>query len=198
MLNALLKDYRLILASGSPRRHHFFNELNLDFTIDVRPVEEVYSQDLKREQITSYLAIKKTSPFTNLAVKDILITSDTIVWHNNKPLEKAKNRNHAIAMLESLSDSYHEVITSVCFTTANSQKVVTDIAKVHFDPLSAEQIAFYIDTYKPFDKAGSYGIQEWLGYVGIPKIEGSFFTVMGLPTHLVYKELYQIATQGLD
>ena len=192
MLKNRLKDFNLILSSASPRRQHFFKELDLDFSIDVRPVEETYSSALKREEITNYLAVKKAEPFTDLNPKDILITSDTIVWFNNKPLEKAANKAEATAMISALSDNYHEVITSVCFTTSTSQRVVFDTAKVWFNTLTPEQIEFYIDTYKPYDKAGSYGIQEWLGYIAIPKIEGSFFTVMGLPTHLVYNELYDM------
>lgn len=195
MLRAHLKDYNVILSSASPRRQHFFAELDVDFTIDVRPVNEVYSPDLKREEITNYLAVLKATPFKDLKPKDILVTSDTIVWFNDKPLEKAANKQEAIAMISALSGQFHEVITSVCFTTKNSQKVVVDVAKVWFDTLTQEQILFYIDTYAPYDKAGSYGIQEWLGYVAIPKIEGSFFTVMGLPTHLVYKELYALGIQ---
>ncbi len=189
MLKKHLKEYNVILSSASPRRQHFFKELDLDVTIDVRPVVEIYPNTLQREQITNYLAKKKAEPFINLQPKDILITSDTIVWAKNKPVEKASSRQEAIAMISSLSGTFHEVITSVCFTTVASQKTVFDVAKVWFGKLSQQEIEYYIDTYLPFDKAGSYGIQEWLGYIAIPKIEGSFFTVMGLPTHLVYREL---------
>jgi len=189
MLAEKLKQFNIILSSASPRRQNFFKLLELDFTIDVRPVEEVYSDALKQVQITDYLAVQKAKPFQDLKENDILVTSDTIVWHNGKPIEKAKNREDAIAMLTLLSGECHEVYTSVCFTTSKTQKVVSDLTKVWFNELSVDEIAHYIDNYKPFDKAGSYGIQEWLGYIGVAKIEGSFFNVMGLPTHLVYREL---------
>lgn len=189
MLANKLKGLNIILSSASPRRQKFFTLLELDFTIDVRPIEEVYSEDLKEAQITEYLAREKAKPFTELRDNDVLITSDTIVWHKGKPIEKAGNREEAIAMLSKLSDTCHEVYTSVCFTTSKTQKVVSDLTKVWFKQLSHEEITHYIDHYAPFDKAGSYGIQDWLGYIGVTKIEGSFFNVMGLPTHLVYQEL---------
>ena len=192
LLEDQLKEYRLILSSASPRRQNFFKAMGFEFELDIRPVNEVYSKELRREEITNYLAKLKAEPFKDLQPKDILVTSDTIVWFNDKPIEKAADRDEAIAMIRSLSGNYHEVITSVCFTTVQTQKVVFDVVKVWFDDLTDEQIAYYIDNYQPFDKAGSYGIQEWLGYVGVPKIEGSFFTVMGLPTHLVYKGLSEI------
>lgn len=196
MLREHLKNYQIILSSASPRRQVFFKELDVDFRVDVRSVEEVYSSALKREAITNFLAQKKATPFTDLKPNDLLITSDTIVWFNNQPLEKAETKEEAFAMIKALSSNYHEVITSVCFTTQNNQKTVFDVAKVWFNALSSEQINYYLETYKPYDKAGSYGIQEWIGYVGIPKIEGSFFTVMGLPTHLVFKELYEFGRHG--
>lgn len=192
LLEERLKNYRLILSSASPRRQNFFKGMGFDFVLDIRPVNEVYDDALKAEQITDYLAKKKAEPFTDLQDKDVLVTSDTIVWFQGKPLEKAANRQEAIAMLSSLQDNYHEVITSICITTKKQQLVRHDKVKVWFDKLDQEQIAYYVDTYKPYDKAGSYGIQEWLGYVAVPRIEGSFFTVMGLPTHLVYNGLSEI------
>ena len=123
---------------------------------------------------------------------DILITSDTIVWHNNKALGKPINEADAFQIIKSLSDSTHEVITSVCFTTKTFEKTLNAITKVTFKKLTNEEISHYITTYKPFDKAGAYGIQEWIGIIGVTKIEGSYFNVMGLPTHLVYKTLNDI------
>lgn len=193
MLRESLKDYNLILASGSPRRQDFFKRLDLDFSIDVREVEEVFDPALQKEQITDYLARLKASVFTDLGDADILVTSDTIVWMNGRAIGKPKDRNHAIDMLQELSGKMHEVYTSVCFTTNSTQKVVNDCTKVWFRALSLKEIEYYVDTYKPFDKAGSYGIQDWLGYVAIDKIEGSFFNVMGLPTRLVYKQLLSLA-----
>ncbi len=189
MLREKLKNHSLILASASPRRHHFFKELDLDFTINVRSVNEVYDPALKEAQITDYLAKLKASVFLDLKENDILITSDTIVWKDGKPLEKAKNKAEAKAMLQDLSGAMHEVFTSVCFTGIDFQKIVNDRTKVWFKELSEAEIDYYIETCQPFDKAGSYGIQEWLGYIGIEKIEGCYFNVMGLPTRLVYKAL---------
>ena len=193
MLSEKLKNYSIILASGSPRRQNFFKELALNFTIDVREVDEKYPSHLIGSEITDYLSILKANAFSNLSEKEIVITSDTIVWHKEKAVEKPKSTTEAKEMLASLSGSMHEVFTSVCFTNKNFQKVVNDTTKVWFKDLSDDEIGYYISKYKPFDKAGSYGIQEWLGYIAIHRIEGSFFNVMGLPTHLVYKTLSEIA-----
>ncbi|QIE58963.1 septum formation protein Maf [Rasiella rasia] len=193
MLREKLKNHTLILASGSPRRQYFFKELDLEFTIDVRAVNEVYDSQLKQAEITEYLSKLKASVFTDLKDTDILVTSDTIVWKDDKPIEKAKDELEAKAMLRNLSGSMHEVYTSVCFTGKNFQKVVSDCTKVWFKELSEEEIDYYIKTYEPYDKAGSYGVQEWLGYIAITKLEGSYFNVMGLPTRLVYKTFLEIA-----
>ncbi len=193
MLREKLKNYNIILASGSPRRQGFFEELNLDFSIQLKEVEEVYPNNLKHSEITDYLSVLKASVFADLNENDILITSDTIVWKDDKALGKPKDFEDAKRMLESLSGQMHEVITSVSFTSKSFQKTVNDTTKVWFKPLTEEEIEFYINTYKPFDKAGSYGIQEWIGYIGIEKIEGCYFNVMGLPTRLVYKTLTEIA-----
>jgi septum formation protein len=193
MLKEKLKNYNLILASGSPRRHYFFKELDLDFTIDVRSVDEVYDSNLIEAEITDYLSRLKASVFTNLGENDILVTSDTIVWKDGKPIEKARDETAAKAMLQELSGEMHEVYTSVCFTGKDFQKVVNDRTKVWFKKLTEAEIDFYIKTYQPFDKAGSYGVQEWLGYIGIEKLEGCYFNVMGMPTRLVYKTLMAIS-----
>ncbi|HBC03868.1 MAG: septum formation protein Maf [Aequorivita sp.] len=195
MLREKLKNYNIILASGSPRRQAFFKKLDLDFTIQVKEVEEIYSEELNRSNITDYLSRLKASVFKDLNKNDVLITSDTIVWLNGKALEKPKDFKEAKQMLQNLSGQMHEVITSVCFTSKEFQKTVNDITKVWFKKLSEEEIDFYIENYKPFDKAGSYGIQEWIGYIGIEKIEGCYFNVMGLPTRLVYKTLSEIANR---
>lgn len=193
MLQNKLKNYNIILASGSPRRQAFFKELDLDFTIQVKEVEEVYSSYLKHSEITDYLSILKASVFNDLKENDILITSDTIVWKDEKALGKPKDIEDAKQMLRSLSGQMHEVITSVCFTSKEFQITVNDVTKVWFKTLSEEEIDYYLKNYQPFDKAGSYGIQEWIGYIGIEKIEGCYFNVMGLPTRLVYKTLTTIA-----
>ncbi len=193
MLKGLLKDYNIILASGSPRRQQFFKDLDLDFTIQIREIEEVYPDHLKAEEITDYLAQLKAKAFIDLNEKDILITSDTIVWHNHKALGKPKDLEDAKKMISSLSNTTHEVITSVCFTTKNQIKIVNYSTKVTFKELLQQEISYYVDTFKPLDKAGAYGIQEWIGFIGISTIEGSYFNVMGMPTHLVYETLIQIA-----
>ncbi|WP_166963391.1 Maf-like protein [Yeosuana marina] len=190
MLNEKLKDYHIILASGSPRRHLFFKDLGIDFEIRLKPVKEEYPKRLRHFEISDYLSQLKSLPFKDeLAERDILITSDTIVWHNNEALGKPKNNKEAFQMLQSLSNTTHEVITSVCFTTKTTQKTINNITQVTFKKLAIEEISYYIDTYKPFDKAGAYGIQEWIGQIGVTKIEGSFFNVVGLPVHIVYQVL---------
>lgn len=193
MLAEKLKNYTIILASGSPRRHHFFKEMGIDFIIKIKEVEETYPKHLKRLEITDYLSKLKASAFTDLSKNDILITSDTIVWQHEKAIEKPKDRNDAFKMIQSFSGTMHEVFTSVTFTGKNFQSTVHDSTKVWFEKLTDEEINYYIDTFNPFDKAGSYGIQEWIGYISVSKIEGSYFNVMGLPTHLVYKMLMSIA-----
>ena len=193
MLREKLKNHNIILASASPRRQAFFKELDLDFTIQVKEIDEVYSSELKHSKITDYLSQLKASVFENLKENDILITSDTIVWKDEKALAKPKDFQDAKMMLQNLSGQMHEVITSVCFTSKEFQITVNDVTKVWFKNLLEEEIDYYLKIYKPFDKAGSYGIQEWIGYIGIEKIEGCYFNVMGLPTRLVYKTLTEIA-----
>lgn len=193
MLNDKLKNYNLILASGSPRRQQFFKDLGLEFEIRLKPVEEEYPPRLKHFEISDYLAQLKALPFRNeLKPNDILITSDTIVWHNNKALGKPKDTAEAFNIIKSLSNATHEVITSVCFSTSSFEKTVNAVTKVTFKNFTDEEIKYYISICKPFDKAGAYGIQEWIGQIGVTKIEGSYFNVMGLPTHLVYQTLHDM------
>lgn len=195
MLNNKLKEYRIILASGSPRRQQFFKELGLDFEIILKPVKEEYPDRLKHFEISDYLAQLKSLPFEKtLKENDILITSDTIVWHENKALGKPKNEQDAFDMIRSMSGQTHEVITSICFKTSSSQKTVHSITKVTFKELTNDEIWYYINNYKPMDKAGAYGIQEWIGLTAVTKLEGSYFNVMGLPTHLLYKTLSEIVS----
>ncbi|MAN59312.1 MAG: septum formation protein Maf [Flavobacteriaceae bacterium] len=193
MLAKKLSNFEIVLASGSPRRHHFFSEMGLPFSIDVRPVEEIFPSHLSGSEITDFLSQKKASAFTDISENQIVITSDTIVWKDGRAIEKPKDEADARQMLSELSGAFHEVITSVCFTMHDLQKTVNETTKVWFGTLSEEEITHYITTYTPFDKAGSYGIQEWIGYIGVDAIEGSFFNVMGLPTRLVYKTLMELA-----
>lgn len=190
MLRNQLNHKNIILASGSPRRQQFFKDLGIDFEIRLKPVAEEYPKKLRHFEISNYLAQLKSLPFENeLKPNDLLITSDTIVWHKETALGKPKNAQEAYEMLSSLSNCTHEVITSVCFKTPRYQKTLNAVTKVTFKALTKEEINYYIDTYKPFDKAGSYGIQEWIGHIGILKIEGSYDNVVGLPVHIVYNEL---------
>jgi len=192
MLKEKLKNYNIILASKSPRRQQFFKDLNIDFTIKLKEVEELYPQQLKGIEITDYLANLKAKAYKDLKDNDLLITSDTIVWLENKALGKPKNYHEAFVMLKNLSGKKHEVITSISIKNKNFQKIINDITTVFFKKLSDEEINYYINNYKPFDKAGAYGIQEWIGFIAIDKIEGSYFNVVGLPVHKLYKELMNL------
>ena len=194
MLHHKLKNYKLILASGSPRRQQFFKDLDLDFEIRLKEIEEIYPPNLKREEITNFLAILKSTPFEGtLQEKELVVTSDTIVWHNEKALGKPKDRDDAFAILKSLSNATHEVVTSVCFKTKHKTDVLFDVTKVTFNSISDEAINYYIDKYQPYDKAGAYGIQEWIGFIGVARIEGSYPNVMGLPVDKVYQYLSNLA-----
>lgn len=189
MLQQHLAHYSIILASGSPRRQQFFKDLKLDFKVQLKEVEEVYPIHLKGADISDYLAELKSQAFTDLKNHELLITSDTIVWIHDKALGKPQNEQEAKEMLQELSGTKHEVITSVCLRTTSFQKTFNDTTSVYFKNLTDEEIDYYIQNYRPYDKAGAYGIQEWIGFIGIDKIEGSYFTVMGLPVHKMYKEL---------
>ncbi|MBP1224595.1 Maf-like protein [Flavobacterium sp. 1355] len=190
MLKEKLKKYTLILASGSPRRQQFFKDLDLDFEIRLKEIEEIYPPELKAVEITDYLAELKANAFEGeLNPNEILITSDTIVWHQDKALGKPKNAQEAFEMIKSMSDHTHEVFTSVCFKTDSASTLINDVTKVTFKDLSDEAIWYYIENYKPYDKAGAYGIQEWFGFMAVTKVEGSYTNVMGLPTAKVYEYL---------
>ncbi|NHN24467.1 septum formation protein Maf [Flavobacterium jejuense] len=193
MLKDKLNQYNIILASGSPRRQQFFKEMDISYTIQLKEIDEIYPNTLNAEEITNYLAELKASVFENLQENDILITSDTIVWHNKEALGKPKNYEDAFQMLQSMSDKTHEVITSVCFKTKDRTETIYEITKVTFKNLLDTEITYYLDHYEPFDKAGSYGIQEWIGLIGITKIEGSYTNVVGLPVEKVYSKLLDYA-----
>ncbi|MCK4561382.1 MAG: septum formation protein Maf [Flavobacteriaceae bacterium] len=190
MLAEKLKNKHIILASGSPRRQHFLKELGLDFEIRLKEIDEVYPSKLKRFEITDFLSKLKAKPFIkDLKENDILITADTIVWLENKAIGKPKNLEDAKIMLSNLSGKTHEVISSISITTKNKQITFNDSTLVTFDILNNKEIEYYISKYKPYDKAGSYGIQEWIGYIGIKKIEGNYFNVMGFPINKFYREV---------
>lgn len=194
MLKDKLKNFNLILASASPRRHDFFKTMDLEFEIRLKPIEEIYPDHLTGSDITDFLAKLKAEPFLkSLQNNDILVTSDTIVWLNEKAIGKPKNQDDAYSMIKSLSDTTHQVITSICFTHQHKTTVVNTTTEVTFKALTDEEIWHYVKTYNPLDKAGAYGIQEWIGAIGITSINGSYNNVVGLPTHLLYETLNAIA-----
>lgn len=193
MLREKLANKHVILASGSPRRQQFLRDLDLDFEIRLKEIEEVFPENLNAHEITNYLAELKANAFSDeLTENDILITSDTIVWLENKALGKPKNAEDAFVMIQEMSGKAHEVITSVCIKTLERSVTFYESTKVFFLNLTDSEIKYYINLYQPFDKAGSYGIQEWIGLVGIEKIEGSYANVVGLPTHRLYYELMNL------
>lgn len=190
MLADILKDKRLILASSSPRRQELIKGLGLKVEIRIKPIIEEYPVHLKHFEIPDYLAQLKSMQFEDtLTPKDILITSDTIVWFKNTALGKPTDANDAFQMLRSLSGQTHEVITSVCFKTLAKLKTINSITKVTFKQLSNSEINYYIKNFKVLDKAGSYGIQDWIGQIAVTKIEGSYFNVMGFPMDKIYNTL---------
>ncbi|MBO0323414.1 Maf family protein [Muricauda sp. CAU 1633] len=194
-LQEKLKGYKLILGSGSPRRKMFLEEMGLDFEVRPKSVEEIYPNHLQGKEISNFLAELKASPFKlELKPKEIVVTSDTVVWHKGVSLAKAAGREEAFYMLHTLSGDWHEVITSVCFTTLEAQKTVSCTTLVKFMEFTDEEINYYIEICQPFDKAGAYGIQEWIGMIGISEIKGSYTNVVGLPTHLVYKTLMDMVS----
>ena len=182
--------HKIILGSASPRRQQLLRDAA--FTIDVQPInaDESFPSHLKAEQIALFLCEKKAKAFTKqLSDEEILITSDTIVWIGGIVLNKPTGEFEAKQMLQFLSGKMHQVFTGVCLTSNKKTVSFTDETKVYFKNFTEEEIAFYIKNYQPFDKAGSYGAQDWLGLIGVEKIEGSYFNVMGLPIHRVYQEL---------
>lgn len=196
MLKNRLKSKNLILASGSPRRQELLKSLGVPFEIRIKEIDEVYPKHLKKSEISDYLAQLKSNAFVEeLNPKDLLITSDTIVWYHNMALGKPKSKDGAFQMLQKLSGKTHEVITSVCIKSLQKEDIFNCITKVTFKELSNEEIQFYIDNYNPMDKAGAYGIQDWIGQIGVTKIEGSYFNVMGFPIHKIYSQLLKFSKE---
>lgn len=192
MLNNL-KGKNIILASNSPRRHELLKGLDLDFTVLTRPVDEIYPDDLALEDIPEFLAVKKANAYQDLIDDNtIVITSDTVVINEDEVLEKPQDAGDAARMLKAMSGKQHLVVTGVCILTAEKIHHFADHTKVKFTTLNDSEIDYYVAKYKPYDKAGAYGVQEWIGYVGIERLNGSYYTVMGLPVHKLYKALKEL------
>ncbi|MCF2497995.1 Maf family protein [Dyadobacter chenhuakuii] len=179
----------LILASNSPRRKQLLADAGFDFTVEVLPTDETFPPTLPAEAVADYISREKAEMFLGLRPGDMVLTADTIVVADHEILGKPADFQEAFQMLQKLSGKTHTVITSVSLLDDNSIQTVSDVAEVTFSRLEDWELKHYIDQYKPFDKAGSYGIQEWIGMVGVEKIQGSFYTIMGLPVHIVYKLL---------
>ena len=184
---------KIILASNSPRRKELLAGLNIDFEVDTRNnFEEKFNYDVPHGKIPAMMSEGKSGGFhRELEENEILITSDTMVLCGDAVMGKPHSREEAVRMLQMLSGRSHEVITAVTIRDSRSQKTMSDTAIVHFRELTEQEIGYYVDNYKPYDKAGAYGIQEWIGYVGITGIEGSYYTIMGFPVHLVYQLLQE-------
>lgn len=190
MITRNLNKYRIILASHSPRRQQLLRELGIRFDVVLKDYPETYPKNLKGKEIALYLARGKAKLFKKeISDNEIVITADTIVWCNNKVLGKPSDNRDARRMIMEISGNTHEVITGVCLFSTLRNKTFAVSTKVTFDTLSDDEITFYIDKYKPFDKAGAYGIQEWIGIAACSHIEGSYFNVVGLPVQRLYKEL---------
>lgn len=186
-----LKKYQIILASNSPRRKELMSGLGVDYVVNTLPdVDESYPDSLQGGDIPEFIACKKAGAYRSiLQPGELLITADTIVWLDGKVLGKPQGREGAMEMLRALSGKKHQVFTGVCLTTTEWQKSFTAASDVLFDELSDEEITYYVDRYQPMDKAGAYGVQEWIGYIGVHSISGSFYNIMGLPIQKLYKVL---------
>ena len=187
----ILKGRKLILASASPRRRELLSGAGFDFTVDTgNNFEEVIPEGIDPEEIPALMSAGKSHGFhRELSDNEILLTSDTIVVCNGRPMGKPHSAEEAAEMLRFLSGKEHSVVTAITIRSNAGEKTVSDRAIVHLKELTDNEITYYINEYRPFDKAGAYAIQEWIGYIGITGIEGSFYTIMGLPIHLVYREL---------
>ena len=187
-----LNPYKLILGSKSPRRHELLKGLGMPFEVRIKDTDESFSEKLQHAGIAEFLArIKGEAFLAEIKPNELIVTSDTIVWLGDRVFNKPQSAEEAVDMIDTLSGRMHEVITGVSLLTSKRQHVFHDITKVYFGDVNREDIVHYVDRFKPFDKAGAYGIQEWIGYVGIERIEGSFYNVMGFPTRKFYVELQE-------
>lgn len=189
-----LKKYRVILASNSPRRKELLAGLGVDYEVRTLPdVDESYPETLQGADIPLFIAKEKADAYQAMIQPDeLMITADTIVWLDGKVLGKPKDREDALQMLRDMSGRTHEVFTGVCITTTGWQRTFTAQTEVRFSELSEEEIAYYVDKYQPMDKAGAYGVQEWIGFIGVENISGSYYNIMGLPVQRLYRELLKV------
>jgi septum formation protein len=190
LLPERLSGYKVFLASQSPRRKQLLEGLGLDFEVLKLDVDETFPEKLTREQIAIYLSkLKADEARKNIKDKELFITADTIVWLGNQLLNKPSDQNQAKKMLHQLSGKMHEVITAVSIGSTSYNRTIYAVTEVYFKSLTEEEINFYVEKYKPLDKAGAYGVQEWIGYIGVEHMVGSFYNVMGLPIRELYEEL---------
>lgn len=191
--------YKLILASNSPRRRELLSGLNIEFEVKVlQGIDESYPDDTPVEQVPVFIAKAKAVPYREtMADNELVITADTVVVLDNMVLGKPSSHEDACMMLKALSGKTHQVITGVCLTTTSEQRTLSVVSDVTFKEFTDEEIVFYVDNYRPYDKAGAYGIQEWIGYIGVTSLKGSYFNVMGLPVQRIYQELVDMCGYGM-
>ncbi len=190
MLTGNHQNYRIILASGSPRRQQLLEETGLRFDVVTKEFDETFPGGLDGAEIARHVAHEKASCFREeISESDVVITADTVVWCNGRILGKPVDRDDAVSMLREISGNTHEVITGVSIMTKSDEVMFSETTMVTFEHMTEEEISFYINTYNPYDKAGAYGIQEWIGLTACSRIEGSYFNVVGLPVHRLYREL---------
>ncbi|MBS5541299.1 Maf-like protein [Phocaeicola plebeius] len=189
-----IQHYKIVLASNSPRRRELLSGLNLEYTVRVLPdIDESYPDTLKGEEIPMYISREKAEAYRNsMAEDELIITADTVVCINEKVLGKPRTQEEAKEMLRGLSGKTHQVITGVCLMTCGLQRTFSATTQVTFDVLTEDEIEFYVEKFRPLDKAGAYGVQEWIGFVGVSRLEGSYFNVMGLPVQRLYQELKKL------
>lgn len=189
-----IQHYKIVLASNSPRRRELLSGLNLEYTVRVLPdIDESYPDTLKGEEIPMYISREKAEAYRNsMAEDELIITADTVVCINEKVLGKPRTQEEAKEMLRELSGKTHQVITGVCLMTCGLQRTFSATTQVTFNVLTEDEIEFYVEQFRPLDKAGAYGVQEWIGFVGVSRLEGSYFNVMGLPVQRLYQELKKL------
>ena len=189
-----LEKYKVILASGSPRRRELMAGLGVNYEVRILPdVDESYPDTLQGEEIPLYIAKEKADAYIPMMQPDeLIITADTIVWLDGKVLGKPRDREDALQMLRTMSGRTHEDFTGVCITTTDWQRSFTALTEERFGTLSEDEIIYYVDNFKPMDKAGAYGVQEWIGFIGVENISGSYYNIMGLPVQKLYRELLKV------